>query len=75
MGFSPAQSAMVFTLYGLAAAIAAWASGVVAELITPQRAMTIGFLLWIVMHALFMSLGLGLRNYPLMLLFLSLIHI
>nr|WP_154927589.1 MFS transporter [Pantoea agglomerans] len=69
MGFSPAQSAVVFTFYGLAAALAAWASGVVAELITPQRAMMIGFVLWIVMHALFMSLGLGLRNYPLMVLF------
>ncbi|MFP3449436.1 cytochrome C biogenesis protein CcdA, partial [Pseudomonas sp. SIMBA_067] len=45
------------------------ASGVVAELITPQRAMMIGFVLWIVMHTLFMSLGLGLRNYPLMVLF------
>ena len=33
MGFTPAQSAMVFTLYGLAAGLAAWASGVVAELI------------------------------------------
>ncbi|ECG8633728.1 MFS transporter [Salmonella enterica subsp. salamae] len=69
MGFTPAESAFVFTLYGFAAALAAWASGVVAELITPQKAMTIGFLLWIIMHALFMSLGLGLHNYPLMLLF------
>ncbi len=69
MGFTPAQSAVVFTFYGLAAALAAWASGVVAELITPQRAMMIGFVLWIVMHTLFMSLGLGLRNYPLMVLF------
>ncbi|WP_312042489.1 MFS transporter, partial [Erwinia sp.] len=69
LGFSPAQSALVFTVYGGAAALAAWSSGVVAELITPQRAMRIGFLLWVVMHILFMSLGLGLRNYPLMLLF------
>jgi predicted MFS family arabinose efflux permease len=68
MGFSPAQSAVVFTIYGLAAALAAWASGVVAELITP-RAMTIGCVLWVIMHALFMSMGLGMRNYPLMLLF------
>ena len=66
MGFSPAQSAVVFTIYGLAAALAAWASGVVAELITPQRAMTIGCVLWVIMHALFMSMGLGMRNYPLM---------
>lgn len=69
MGFTPAESAMVFTLYGLAAGLAAWASGVVAELITPQKAMLIGFVTWVVMHALFMTLGLGMRNYPLMLLF------
>jgi polyol permease family len=69
LGFTPSQSALVFTCYGLAAALAAWASGVVAELITPLRAMLIGFVLWMVMHALFMSFGLGTRNYPLMLLF------
>ncbi|VEB96133.1 Alpha-ketoglutarate permease [Cedecea lapagei] len=69
MGFTPAQSAMVFTMYGLAAGLAAWASGVVAELITPQKAMLIGFVTWVVMHALFMTLGLGMHNYTLMLLF------
>ncbi|WP_246759526.1 MFS transporter [Erwinia sp. BNK-24-b] len=69
LGFTPSQSALVFTLYGGAAALAAWSSGVVAEIITPQRAMRIGFILWVVMHVLFMTLGLGLRNYPLMLLF------
>ncbi|KQN43002.1 cytochrome C biogenesis protein CcdA [Serratia sp. Leaf50] len=69
MGFTPAESAMVFTVYGLAAAVAAWSSGVVAEIITPQKAMRIGFILWIVMHTLFMLFGLGMKNYPLMLLF------
>ncbi|MFS2225753.1 MFS transporter [Pantoea sp. B65] len=69
LGFSPSQSALVFTMYGAAAALAAWSSGVVAEIITPQRAMRIGFMLWVVMHVLFMTLGLGMRNYPLMLLF------
>ncbi|WP_369790365.1 MFS transporter [Rouxiella sp. WC2420] len=69
MGFSPAESALVFTVYGLAAAVAAWSSGVVAEIITPQKAMRIGFILWVVMHTLFMLFGLGMRNYPLMLLF------
>lgn len=69
LGFSPSQSALVFTIYGAAAALAAWSSGVVAEIITPQRAMRIGFILWVVMHILFMTLGLGMRNYPLMLLF------
>lgn len=69
LGFSPAQSATVFTIYGFAAALAAWASGVVAEIITPQRAMLIGFILWIIMHAMFMTLGLDLKNYFFMLLF------
>jgi predicted MFS family arabinose efflux permease len=69
MGFSPTQSALVFTLYGLAAALAAWSSGVVAEIITPQKAMRIGFILWVVMHVLFMLFGLGMKSYPLMLLF------
>ncbi|GAA3604687.1 MAG: MFS transporter [Gibbsiella quercinecans] len=69
MGFSPAQSALVFTVYGLAAALAAWSSGVVAEIITPQKAMRIGFILWVVMHALFMLFGLGMKNYPLIILF------
>jgi len=69
LGFTPAQSALVFTVYGLAAAIAAWSSGVVAEIITPQKAMKIGFCVWVVMHVLFMEFGLGLKNYPMMLLF------
>lgn len=69
MGFSPSQSALVFTFYGLAAALAAWCSGVVAELITPQKAMKIGFILWVVMHALFMWFGLGMQNYVLIVLF------
>ncbi len=39
LGFTPSQAAMVVTVYGLAAAVSAWATGVIAELITPQRAM------------------------------------
>ncbi|VTP71545.1 Alpha-ketoglutarate permease [Leclercia adecarboxylata] len=38
---------MAFTLYGLAAALSAWVSGVVAEIITPQKTMLIGFVLWV----------------------------
>lgn len=69
LGFTASEAALVFSVYGLTAALAAWCSGVVAELITPQKSMLIGFVLWIVMHTLFMAFGLGLRNYPLMLLF------
>ncbi|WP_028865820.1 MFS transporter [Psychromonas aquimarina] len=69
LGFSPAQSSMAFTLYGLAAAIAAWVSGVLAEIITPQKTMKIGFILWCIFHVLFLVFGLGDANYPLILLF------
>ncbi|WP_435927263.1 RbtT/DalT/CsbX family MFS transporter [Dryocola sp. BD613] len=69
LGFSPAQASFAFTLYGLAAALSAWVSGVVAEIITPQKTMFIGFVLWCVFHVLFLTFGLGHANYPLILLF------
>ncbi len=37
LGFTPAQASFAFTLYGLAAALSAWVSGVVAEIITPRE--------------------------------------
>lgn len=69
LGFSPAEASFAFTLYGLAAALAAWVSGVLAEIITPQRTMFIGFVLWCVFHVLFLVFGIGHKNYPLILLF------
>ena len=69
LGFSPAQASFAFTLYGLAAALSAWISGVVAEIITPQKTMFIGFMLWCVFHVLFLVFGLGDANYSLILLF------
>ncbi|BAN99855.1 hypothetical protein E05_50890 [Plautia stali symbiont] len=59
LGFTPSQAAMVVTIYGLAAAVSAWATGVIAELITPQRAMTIGFIFWCILHTLFMRIWSG----------------
>lgn len=69
LGFTPSQTSLAFTLYGLAAALAAWISGVVAELITPQKTMLIGFMMWAVFHVLFLVFGLGHANYSLILLF------
>lgn len=69
LGFSASESATVFTIYGFAAALAAWGSGVIAEVITPQKAMIFGFILWIIMHVLFLVLGLDFKNYFFMLLF------
>jgi predicted MFS family arabinose efflux permease len=69
LGFTPAEASFAFTLYGLAAALSAWVSGVVAEIITPQKTMLIGFVLWCVFHVLFLVFGLGQANYGLILLF------
>lgn len=37
LGFTPAEASFAFTLYGLAAALSAWVSGVVAEIITHNK--------------------------------------
>ena len=63
LGFSEAQSSAAFTVYGLAAALAAWISGVFAEIITPRKAMLIGFAMWCIFHVLFLIFGLGGENY------------
>ncbi|EIC84906.1 MFS transporter [Serratia sp. M24T3] len=69
IGFTPAQATFAFTVYGLCAALAAWGSGVIAEVITPQKAMKIGFIMWVVFHVLFMVFGLTQKNYYYILLF------
>ncbi|BEO64174.1 MFS transporter [Serratia marcescens] len=69
LGFSPSQASLAFTLYGLASALAAWSSGVIAEIITPQKTMFIGFIMWVFFHVLFLVFGLGHANYALILLF------
>jgi predicted MFS family arabinose efflux permease len=72
LGFTPAEASFAFTLYGLAAALSAWISGVVAEIITPQKTMLVGFVLWCVFHVLFLVFGLGQANYGLLQLFYGL---
>lgn len=72
LGFSKAESSFVFTIYGLAAALSAWSSGVIAELITVQKAMRIGALLWVIFHVCFLYFGLGEAHYGLIVLFYGL---
>jgi polyol permease family len=69
LGFSASDSALIFTVYGATAAVASWLSGVLADVFTPRRIMLIGVAWWLVFHALFLWLGLGAMNLPLMLLF------
>ncbi|MGF1683723.1 MFS transporter [Photobacterium minamisatsumaniensis] len=69
LGFTPAQSSIAFTVYGFSAALAAWISGVVAEIYTPQKTMRVGFIMWCLFHVLFLVFGLGESNYAMILLF------
>ncbi|MEX5680107.1 cytochrome C biogenesis protein CcdA, partial [Klebsiella pneumoniae] len=65
LGFSPAEASFAFTLYGLAAALSAWISGGVAEIIPPLQTMMIGVVLWCVFHVLGSVVGCGQANYAL----------
>jgi polyol permease family len=69
LGFSASDSALIFTVYGATAALASWLSGVLADVFKPRRIMLIGVAWWLIFHALFLWLGLGHLNLPLMLLF------
>ncbi|WP_106477700.1 MFS transporter [Phytohalomonas tamaricis] len=72
IGFTPGQASMVFTVYGAAAALSSWLSGVLSEVYGPRRIMSIGVVMWLVLHAAFLHWGLGIGNYPMMLLFYGL---
>lgn len=66
-GFSSSQSSLMFTMYGLVAALAGWASGVLAEMFGAKRIMLIGASAWVVLHLLFVGVALPSGVYPLML--------
>lgn len=66
LGFSTQQASFVFTVYGLTVAIASWLSGVLAEMAGPRRTMLGGFVLWIIFHIGFLTLGLAQKNYSMM---------
>ena len=72
LGYSKSEASLVFTVYGLAAAISAWSSGVIAELITVRRAMRIGAILWVAFHVCFLYFGLAEAHYGLIILFYGL---
>src|SRR6478752_1418133 len=47
-GHSEQRVALVFTVYGITAAIAAWLSGALSDLWGPRQVMTIGLVIWAV---------------------------
>ncbi len=65
--FSENKIALAFTLYGVAAAIASWLSGVLSDLLGPKKVMWAGFAIWLILEIPFLSLGIAHRDYPVIL--------
>ncbi|PNZ30531.1 Ribitol/Xylitol/Arabitol transporter MFS superfamily [Staphylococcus petrasii] len=66
LGYSNAEAGNVLTVYGLIVAVASWMSGVMAEIFSPKRIMTLAFIIWIIFHVGFLTLGLAQDNYAMM---------
>ena len=64
MHFKESQVALVFTLYGATAAIAAWLSGTLSDLFGPKKVMWAGLLIWIICEVPFLLVGVAHANYP-----------
>ncbi|KUL43946.1 alpha-ketoglutarate transporter [Streptomyces sp. NRRL F-4489] len=67
-GIPESRVALLFTVYGIAAALAAWLAAVLADLWGPRRVMGCGLAVWTAFQILFLTTALPLANYPLMLL-------
>ncbi|MCP1108351.1 MFS transporter [Serratia nevei] len=65
-GLSIQESALLFSVYGFAAAIAAWFSGVLAEIFTARRVMLAGLLLFLFGSVCFLTFGLPSNNLSIM---------
>lgn len=68
LGFSATQASLVFTCYGLVAALAGWSSGVLAEMFGARRIMLVGAGAWVTLHLVLLTVALPLGSYPLILL-------
>lgn len=56
-GFGVGTAGLAFTVYGLLGAVAAWTTGVLADVIGAKRLMMIGGVLWLLLHLLFITVG------------------
>lgn len=67
MGFGESKIALVFTLYGVTAAIASWLSGVLSDIFGPKKVMWAGLAIWICFEIPFLLLGISAANYTMIL--------
>ncbi|CNE62014.1 MFS transporter [Yersinia bercovieri] len=65
-GLTVEESGLMFSVYGFAVAIAAWLSGVLAEMFTAKKVMAAGVVIFLIGSVLFLSLGLPSNNLSIM---------
>lgn len=63
VGFEKSQVSSLFTVYGLVVAVAAFASGILAEYFGPKRVMIVATFGWIIFHAGFLYFGVMQGSY------------
>src|SRR5699024_7067214 len=67
LGLVQHVSSMMLIIYGLIVAVASWLSGILAEIFSPRKIMAFAFIIWIIFHIGFLTLGLEQHSYPMML--------
>ncbi|WP_249352685.1 MFS transporter [Microbacterium sp. 4NA327F11] len=66
-GHSAVDASLAFTVYGLVAALAAWSSGVIAEMFGARRVMILAGVAWLVLQVVFLAVALPSGSMPLIL--------
>jgi len=61
--FTARQVAIVFTAYGISAAIASWLSGALSDIFGPRKVMWAGLLIWLGFEIPFLTAGIAHANY------------
>ncbi|MFJ7978037.1 MFS transporter [Peribacillus sp. NPDC096379] len=66
-GLSIESASLMLSVFGIAAAIASWLSGVFVQTLGPKKTMLMGFGMFVIGSIIFISLGIIPLNYPVML--------
>lgn len=66
-GISSRDTALLFTIYGVTVSLSSWASGPLSDLWGPKRVMWIGLAIWGVFEIVFLTFGVAVNSYPIML--------
>ncbi|MEU9112309.1 MFS transporter [Streptomyces sp. NPDC048483] len=67
LGFAEASVGIIFTVYGITAAVGAFLAGGLSDLWGPRRVMMAGAACWVVCHALMLAVAVPAQSYSLIL--------